>query len=110
MYEFIYERRRHRGWMIWQPNDVKGPCTVLSIVFIQVHLTICMYLIYPSRYSICTLHYMMYISLFRTPQVPETEKCIQSDVGLYNTGTTCNSDSDEKSPPSSDCKRSGMIK
>ena len=52
----------------------------------------------------------IYISLFRTLQVPRAGKCTESDEGMYKAGTTCNSDSDEKSPPSNDFKHSGMIK
>ena len=50
--------------------------------------------------------YYIYFSFFRTPQVPKAGKC---DESMYKAGTMCNSDSDEKSPPSNTFKHSGMI-
>ena len=57
-----------------------------------------------------TIIYLHGILLFRTLQVPETEKCPQYDEGMYDVGATCICDNSEKSPPTNDFKRSGMIK
>ena len=54
---------------------------------------------------------ILYIPLFRTLPVQETEKkCIQNDESMYDVETTCNTDDNEKSPPLNDFKHSGMIK